>query len=62
MQYEKATFTTDTTKSDVFRVRELETVTATEDYVEKEFLLERVEKNNAGAPNCCGQGSEEIKP
>ena len=62
MQYEKATFTTDTTKSDVFRVTELETVTATEDYVEKEFLLERVEKNNAGAPNFCGQGSEDIEP
>ena len=48
MKYEKATFTTDTTKSDIFRVTELETVIENEDYIEKEFMLERVEKTKTG--------------
>ena len=62
MQYKKATFTTDTTKSDIFRVTELETVIENEDYIEKEFMLERVEKTKTGLLCVLGKGEKTSTP
>ena len=47
----------------MFRVTEIETIIANDNYIEKEFLLEQITKEDTQSTLCCGtRGINEDKP